>query len=47
MLDFLVFIITRFQNFIIIIIIKSDNLTIINFKVFETLLKKKVEQILV
>jgi len=51
MLDFLVFIITRLQNFIIIIIIKSDNLTIINFKVFETLLKKllqkKVEQILV
>jgi len=51
MLDFLLFIITRIQNFIIIIIIKSDNLTIINFKVFETLLKKllqkKVEQILV
>ena len=51
MLDFLFFIITRLQNFIIIIIIKSDNLTIINFKVFETLskklLQKKVEQILV
>ena len=51
MLDFLFFIIIRLQNFITITIIKSDNLTIINFKVFETLLKKllqkKVEQILV